>query len=59
MLEYTCIYMNKQSNEYVRILNVSDVVPSSYGEVMSERLWRQKCIQNTVKNVRWSVLQKE
>ena len=26
MLEYACIYLNKQSSEYARILNMSDVI---------------------------------
>ena len=26
MLEYSCIYLNKQNSEYARILNVSDAV---------------------------------
>ena len=28
MLEFACIYLNKQSSEYARILNVSDAVYS-------------------------------
>ena len=28
MLEYVCIYLNKQSSEYARILNVPDAVHS-------------------------------
>ena len=26
MLEYVCIYLNKQSSQYPRVLNVSDAV---------------------------------
>ena len=46
ILEYACIYLNKLSFEYVRILNVSDAVlsirllyklPSSYRERERER----------------------
>ena len=57
ILEYACIYLNKLSFEYVRILNVSDAVhsirllyklPSSYRERERERE-RERRIQKTVK----------
>ena len=58
MLEYVWIYLNKQSSEYARILNVSDTVQKATAQ-MTEQLSRQRCIQGTVKNLRWSVLQKQ
>ena len=58
MLEYVWIYLNKQSSEYARILNVSDTVQKATAQ-MTELLSRQRCIQGTVKHLRWSVLQKQ
>ena len=46
MIAYAGIYQKKQSAEYARILNVSDAVHS---------IRSQRCIQNTVKHLRWSV----
>ena len=43
------MYLKKQSAEYIRVLNMS----------VTEQLSRQRPIQNTVKHLRWSVLQKE
>ena len=58
MLEYVWIYLNKQSSEYARILNVPDTVHKATVQ-MTEQLSRQGCIQGTVKHLRWSVLQKQ
>ena len=59
MIEYTDVYLKKQSAEYaIIILNVSDAVHS----IMSLNLlssYRGRCIQHTVKHLRQSVLQKE
>ena len=61
MLEYTWVYINTQNSEYARILNESDGFHSFKVTVqMTEQLSRQQSIQkNTVKHLRWSVLQKE
>ena len=58
MIDYAGIYLKKQRSEYVRILNVSYGVHSITVQI-TEQLSRQSCIQNTVKHLRWSVLQKE
>ena len=57
MLEYPWIYLNKQSSEYTRILNVSDSISKLLQ--ITELLLRQRLIQNIVKHLRWSVLQNE
>ena len=60
MLEYACIYLNKQGSEYRRILNVSDAVDSIRSLCKLLRSYREReRIQNTVKHLRLSVLQKE
>ena len=60
MIEYTDVYLKKQSAEYTRIiLNVSYAVHSirSLHNLLSR--YRDIHIQNTVKYFRWSVLQKQ
>ena len=52
ILEYVCIYQNKQSSEYAKILNVSDAVHSIRLLCKSLSIYRDKHIQNTVKNSR-------
>ena len=59
MLEYACIYLNKQSSKYTRILNVSDGVHSIRSLYKLLSSYRDRHIQNTVKHLRWSVFQKE
>ena len=55
MLEYACIYLNKQSSECDKVLIVSDPVHSirSLYKLLSS-YW---CIQDTVKHLRRSILQ--
>ena len=49
----------KQSAEYTRIQNVSDAVHVIKVNLqITEQLSRQTRIQNTVKHLRWIVLQK-
>ena len=57
--KYAWIYLNKQSSEYAKILNVSDAVHSmrSLYNLLSSH--RDKRLPNTVKYLRWNVLQKE
>ena len=59
MVEYAGIYLKKQSAEYARILNEPDPVYSirSLFKLLSSYLARR--IQNTVKHLRLSVLQKQ
>ena len=59
MIEYAGIYLNKKSAEYARNLNVSNAVHSirSLFKLLSN--YRGRRFQSTVKNLRWSVLQKE
>ena len=57
--EYVGIYLKKQSAEYARILNVSDAVHSIRSVYKLLSSYRDRRIQNTVKHLRWSVLQKE
>ena len=59
MVEYAGIYLKKQSAEYARILNESAAVYNIWSlyKLLSSYLDRR--IQNTVKHLRWSVLQKE
>ena len=58
MLKHACIYLNKQSSEYAKILNVSDAGKTEGNTVqITEQLLRQRCIKNTVKHLRWSILQ--
>ena len=51
MLEYACIYLNKQSSEYARILNVSDAVHiiRSLWKLLS--CYQERRIQSTVKHL--------
>ena len=58
MIEYASIYLKKQSAEYAIIVNVSNEVHKVTVQI-TEQLSRQRCVQNTVKHLRWSVLQKE
>ena len=58
MVEYACICMNKQNSEYVRILNVSDAVHKVTAQII-EQSSRQRRIHNTVKHLKWSILQEE
>ena len=59
MLEYLCIYLKKQSSEYVRILNVSSAIHSMRSMSKLRSSYWNRHIQYTVKYLRWSVLQKE
>ena len=58
MIEYADVYLKKQSAEYARIImNVSDAVQSIRSlNLLSS--YRHKLIQNTVKHLRQSILQK-
>ena len=56
MIEYAGIYLNA---EYARILDVSDAVNSIRSLYKLLSSYRDKRIQNTVKHIRWNVLQKE
>ena len=61
ILEYPCIYLNKQSSEYTRILNISDAghsIRSLYKLMSSHRDSTISSIQNIIKQLRWSLLQK-
>ena len=45
MLKHACIYLNKQSSEYAKILNVSDAGKTEGNTVqITEQLLRQRCI---------------
>ena len=59
MIEHADIFPKKQSSEYARILNVSDAVHSIRSLYKLLSSYRDRCIQNTVNYLRWSVLQKE
>ena len=59
MIEYAGIYLKKQSVEYARIRNVSDAVHSIRSQYKLLSSYRDRRIQNTVKHLRCSVLQKE
>ena len=55
--EYAGIYLKKkQSSEYARILKMSDAVHSLRSLQITEHLLKR--IQNFIKHLRWSVLQK-
>ena len=55
MIEYTGIFLKKQSVEYARIiLNVSDVIHSIRSLYNLLSSYRNIRIQNTVKHLRWS-----
>ena len=58
MIGYFSIYLKKQSAEYVRILNVSDIVHSISSLYKLLSSYQDRHIQNTVKHLRWSILQK-
>ena len=59
MIEYAKAPLKKQNAEYARILNVSDAVHSTslLHKLLSS--YEDRRIQNTVKYLRWSVLQKD
>ena len=59
MIGYACIYLNKQSDEYARILNVFEAVHCIKTLYILLSSYQNRRIQNTVKYLRWSVLQKE
>ena len=60
MLEFACIHLIKRSSEYAKILNMSDAAHGICSNALiTEQLSRHRRIQNTVKHLRWSVLQKE
>ena len=59
MIEYAVIYLEKQSAEYARILNVSDGVHSIKSLYKLLNSYRGRDIQNTVRHSRCDVLQKE
>ena len=59
VIEYVGIHLKKQGAEYARILNVSDAVHSIRSVYKLLSSYRDRRIQNTVKHLRWSVLQKE
>ena len=59
MIEYASIYLKKQSAGYARILNVSDAVHNIRSLYKLLTNYRDRRIQNTVKHLRWRVLQKE
>ena len=58
MIEHADIYLKKQGAEYARILDVSDAVHSIRSLYKLLSSYRDRRIQNTVKHLRWSVLQK-
>ena len=59
MTEYAKAHLKKQNAEYARILNVSDAVHSTRSLHNLLRSYQDRRIQNTVKYLRWSVLQKD
>ena len=59
LIEYADIYLKKQSVENARNLNLSNADHNKITVQITEQLSRKKRIQNTVKHLRWSVLQKE
>ena len=59
MIEYAGLHLKKQSAEYARILNVSDALHSIRSLYKLLTLLRRRRIQNTVKHLRMSILQKE
>ena len=58
-LKFRHIPEKKQSAEYATILNVSDAVHSIRALHKLLSTYQERRIQNTVKHLRWSVLQKE
>ena len=60
MLEYACIYQNKQSSEYASIINVSNAVRSVRSLYKLLSSYRDRNVFRTLSNIlRWSVLQKK
>ena len=59
MIEYAGIYLEKQIAEYARILHVSDTVHSIRSLYKLLSIYWDRHIQNTVKYLRWKILQKE
>ena len=59
MLEYVWIYLNKLSCEYLRVLNMSDAVHGTMSLYKLPRSYWERRIQNTVKHLRQSIMQKE
>ena len=59
IIEYADFYLQKQSAEYTRILNISDAVHSIRSLYKLLSSYRDRRIQNTVKHLRFSFLQKE
>ena len=59
MTEYVSINWKNQSAEYARILNVSDASQSKRCLYKLLIIYQDRCIQNAVKHLRWSVLRKE
>ena len=59
MIEHPSIYLKKQSAEYVRTLNVPDEVHSTRSLYKLLSSYQDIHLQNTVKHLRWSALQKE
>ena len=50
MLEYACIYLNKQSSEYTRFLNVSDGVYSARSLYKLLSSYRDRGVSRTLSN---------
>ena len=60
MINYAGMYLKKKNSaEYAIILNVTDAVHNKVIVQITEKLPRQRRVQNTVKHLRWSVLHKE
>ena len=59
LLGYAGIYLNKQSSEYDRILNMSYPIHSIRSHYKLLSSYQDRRIQNTMKHLRWNVLQKE
>ena len=59
VINYAGIYLKKKSAEYAIILNVTDAVHNKVIVQITEKLPRQRRVQNTVKHLRWSVLHKK
>ena len=58
IIKYASIYLQKQSTEYARFQYMSDAVQSirSMNKLLSS--YQDRSIQNTVKHLRFSILQK-
>ena len=58
IIKYASIYLQKQSTEYARFQYMSDAVQSirSLNKLLSS--YQDRSIQNTVKHLRFSILQK-